>query len=108
MDFSRRQGDKWYQLTPWRAAVVGCYICLIVYGIAAHEQQARTDRIAVQGRAAICVEVLFLENSLKVTRDSIKKHPDAPETPARVESADRLNGLISDIRNTVPGCPHLN
>lgn len=123
----RRHGDKWFHMTPWRLATIGAYFCLGIYGFvddrqegriqdAQHRleeqqrslerQQQRIDRIAVQGRTAICVEVNFLENSLRVTNESVKIAP--PEAKQRLrDSSERLSSLIIDLRAAVPGCPVL-
>lgn len=94
-------------LTPWRAAVLGAYVCLIVYGVANEVQQNGIDANSKRSITAICVEVNFLENSALVTRDLIDKNPNDPDTEVRRQSLERVEELIVKLRRTVPGCPPL-
>jgi len=101
-DQRNRIKHGWF--TTWQWAVLGAYVVAIALSAAVAGLAQRADENAKRGNAAICVQVAFLENAEKTTRDLVSRNPTAPETPARLQSAQELHGLIVRLREEIPSC----
>lgn len=90
--------------STWQWAVLGAYFVAIVLAVSVYGLAHRADMNASRGNAAICVEVAFLDNSLRATERSISENPTAPENVVRGQSAKRLRDLVVRLQVQVPDC----
>jgi hypothetical protein len=100
----RRHAVKHGPFTTWQWAVLGAYFAAIVLSLSVWGLARRANENARRGNAAICVEVAFLQNSLRATERALKENPTAPENPARRVSAQRLRDLVGRLEAEVPNC----
>lgn len=90
--------------STWQWAVLGAYFVAFVLSLVVWHLAHRADMNASRGNAAICVEVAFLDNSLRATERSIAENPTAPENVVRGQSAKRLRDLVRLLQAEVPDC----